>query len=309
MAKISLGYILDEWFKLGKTLTLYKNAILGTLVSAILIGVVMGLLTIPGLLLGAINPALGGILLSIGMLAAILISVYLSQISTGVILKTIESKDMPFMDNVRFVISKKIKPMGTAALAYFVVGFGYLFLIALPFILGIVLNSPALAMMGIFIGLVGLIGMIVLVYFLWLTPIIAYYEEIGVGALRRSYDVMRRAGWTGVGVFIVITAIAWIVSTVLNSGLQMTLSTILFTSPAAGLLIIPLIAIWLFLFLVVSSIVLVIYICAQVLVYRHFSEKQRSKKPVRKTLIKGIPSRSRTTRKTSRKQKKRAKRK
>ncbi len=307
---------LKKWFETLKNYTLYKNAILGMLVYIGLLIGIFGVLLLPPLVLLGMAPTLGAILFILLLLVAAVVSIYVAQIPTAIILRTLENPKQGFSDMLSYIIKNKVKNMGNATIAYLIIVLVYLGLMFAPLVIGIMADSSLLIGLGVLLLLVGIFGLIIIAYFLWLTPIIAFKENIGIRAINRSFNIMKNAGWTGVGLFLVISFLASILGYVLNYLLQVPLNLMIAGSlinPAALMIsAIFALVLWGVIMVVVSSIVQVIYVSGQVIAYQTLSTPVSQGK-TRKTVSKRSPIKSKGPvrkigRKTS-KPKKRARKK
>ncbi len=278
--KCNLECLLKRWYNNIRNPDLYKNAILGTLVYSIVAMFVVGILIVPTILMIPANYAVGEIALLIALIATGLVIIYASQIPTGVILRTLENKKASFSEILSYVIKTKIKQMGNAMLAYALVMLGFLIAVSLLAILGLIVNSFVLFGIGVLILLVGLLGLIVLAYFLWPVPVVAYKENVGFPALKKSIHIMKNSGWTGVGMFCVMLIIGWVISTVFNMltnvFIQVGALSVLANPISAPIIGIFGMFIWGLVAIVVSGVIQVLTVVGQVEVYSEYSPKGKT---------------------------------
>ncbi len=215
--------MISRWFMEIKNKDVYITAAIAELVAFAVLISVGALILIPSIALfnlGIYGKVLAGLLVLIGLVAYI----YLAQIVPGAIIRKMENENSGYLEVVLYAIKNKIWDMGTAVIFYDVIMLATLIITFVPLILGFIHMNMLLIVIGLLVMLAGLLALVLIAYFMWVTPVVAYMEEPSghkqssfwgrvvskwrnVYALRDSYRIMRKSGWSGTGFLFIVTIV------------------------------------------------------------------------------------------------------
>ncbi len=261
--------MINRMFEILRDLNTYKIDLLGMVISWVITGVLL-VPVLVGITLVPTSPQIGLSVAAIFAVIDLVVSIFVSQIPIAGIIRVSETRKFDIGDALSHAWGKILK-MGLAGILVFIILLVVLGLFSLPLIIGAIGKNPVLALLGVLLLFLGLLVLLVIAYFLWLVPVLAYKKGTVIASIRESIKRMKNAGFAGAGVFLLVIGILFVLGLIFDILQQLPLILAVTGNPAG-------VFIYLAIIFVFQAIELPIIVSSQVAVYEGTEKTEKKAK-------------------------------